>query len=92
MRDADAVLTIIPEGAQTSPGTTLGLEESTALGKPMFTSMGNEDIPEIISWLRSLPDGIDLCVGGPRASECPHVYDTAIELLSAVLDYYIDIH
>ena len=66
MRDADAILTIIPESSAESKGTEVGLEEGEHLGKPMFT----------------------LCVGGPRASECPEAYETAKAVLTAVLPVF----
>ena len=84
MRDADAILTVIPEESLLSEGTMLGLEEGQELGKPMLTVSGSSDIPEILSWLESLPDGIELCIGGPRASECSRAYDVAKELLSSL--------
>lgn len=85
MRDADAILTIMPESSAESKGTLVGLEEGTLLQKPMFTARGPEDIPGITAWLETLPDGLDLCVGGPRASECPEAYQITTEILSAVL-------
>ena len=90
MRDADAILTILPEGSMESPGTMLGVKEGSLLEKPMFTATGLEDVPDILSWLNTLsgnmfPDGIELCVGGPRASECGKAYDIASEILGSVL-------
>ena len=82
MRDCDAILTIIPESSKSSPGTDIGLEEGVRLGKPMCTAAGLEDVPEIIRWISDLPDGIELCIGGPRASECPDAYS----LTKAILD------
>lgn len=86
MRDTDAILTILPLGSQDSPGTALGMNEGSLLGKPMFTASGLEDVPEILAWLNTLsenmfPDGIELCVGGPRASECENAYEVAAEIL-----------
>ena len=86
MRDADAILTIIPEGSSPSPGTDVGILAGETFGKPMLTVSGPEDIPVIMKWLDSLPDGTELCVGGPRASECIAAYGTAREILSAVFD------
>ena len=90
MRDADAVLTIIPKGSLPSPGTDAGLTVGERLDKPMLTVSGIDDVPGILAWLNSLPDGIELCVGGPRASECSRAYDTAKEVLSAVFEAYIE--
>ena len=88
MRDAQAILTIMPEGSEESKGTQLGVQEGIELGKPMFTAHGVEDAAEIAAWLQSLemagPNGIELCVGGPRASECPDGYQVTLEILEKV--------
>ena len=86
MRDADAILTIIPKGSLSSPGTDVGLTAGETLDKPMLTVSGVEEVPRILAWLDSLPDGIGLCVGGPRATECSRAYDIAGEILSAVFN------
>ena len=77
-------LTIIPESSSESEGTNVGLAEGESLGKPMYTATSLEDIPGIIQWVSSLPQGIELCVGGPRASECPEAYDIAKAILYQV--------
>ena len=86
MRDCDAILTIIPEGSGDSQGTTVGLDEGMRLGKPMYTAHGLEDVPGIIQWLCGLPDGTELCVGGPRASECADAYNVAKAVLNSILE------
>ena len=90
MRDADAILTIVPEGSGTSGGTELGVQEGIRLGKPMFTARSAEDVPEIVAWLRSLAadraEGFELCVGGPRASECAEAYRVTEEILEKVFE------
>ena len=85
MRDTDAILTIMPESSGESKGTQVGLEEGILLQKPMYTARGPEDIPWIRAWLETLPDDLDLCVGGPRASECPEAYQITVEILSVIL-------
>lgn len=90
MRDCDAILTIIPEKSSSSPGTDIGLEEGTLLSKPMFTAAGLSDVPDIINWIRNLPDGTELCIGGPRASECPEAYDIAMAVLKGLEEYFRD--
>ena len=55
VRDADAILTIIPDGSAVSSGTNVGLEEGKNLEKPMFTAAGMADLPDIVKWIRSLP-------------------------------------
>ena len=91
MRDADAVLTIMPEGAVRSQGTELGVQEGMRLEKPMFTAHGVEDVPEIVAWLKALVEeksgGIELCVGGPRASECVEAYRVTMEVLEGVWEF-----
>ena len=108
MRDAQAILTIMPEGAGESKGTELGVREGAELGKPMFTARGVEDAAEIAAWLRALAEdganwsfcangangfgavsgavGIELCVGGPRASECAEAYRVTEEILEKVFE------
>jgi len=88
MRDCDAILTIIPEGASESKGTEIGLKEGVYLGKPMYTATGIQDVPDIIRWINSLPDEIELCIGGPRASECSTAYDVAKEILALIADVF----
>ena len=89
VRDADAILTIIPESSAKPQGTEVGLEEGAHLGKPMFTASGMKDVPEIRRWISTLPNGKELCVGGPRASECPEAYETAKAVLTAVLPVFV---
>ena len=111
MRDAQAILTIMPEGSGESKGTELGVQEGIELGKSMFTARGVEDAEEIAAWLRSLAAdrsagsdgvvgsansdavdesttaiGVELCVGGPRASECPDGYRVTMEILEKVME------
>ena len=88
MRDAGAILTIIPEGSAKSQGTEVGLEEGEYLGKQMFTAAGLKDVSEILRWISTLPDGTELCVGGPRASECAEAYETAKAVLTALLPVF----
>jgi hypothetical protein len=83
MRDADAILTVMPEGVE-SQGTDLGVGEGIRLGKPMYTAAGMVDADGILAWLESLPDGLDLCVGGPRESEWPGIYRLTEHMLDRV--------
>ena len=84
VRDCDAILTIIPKGSSQSPGTTVGLDEGARLAKPMMTAAGPEDVPELMRWIDSLPYGTELCVSGPRASECPEAYEMTKSILDQV--------
>ncbi len=84
MHDANAILTIIPDGSLPSPGTDVGLTAGETQGKPMLTVSRIEDVPRILAWLNGLPDGLELCVGGPRASECPEAYDLTMEVLHSI--------
>ncbi len=43
-------------------GTEAGLEEGALLGKPMFTASGLKDVPEILRWISTLPDGQNRCI------------------------------
>lgn len=83
MRDADAILTVMPEGTW-SGGTDLGVREGIRLGKPMYTASGTEDLSGILAWLDTLPDALDLCIGGPRESECGNIYTLTSQILEMV--------
>ena len=85
MRDADAILTIIPKDSGKSEGTEVGVREGEHLQKPMFTASGIEDAEAVIRWLDSLPEELDLSIGGPRASECPNAYEVTRMLLIDML-------
>lgn len=85
MRDAGAILTILPEGSLPSKGTDTGLEAGKKLGKPMYTASGIKDVPGIIRWMKRLPEGTEICVGGPRASECSGAYRTTEEIMTEVI-------
>lgn len=86
MRDADAILTIIPTSSAESKGTDVGVEEGILLEKPMCTIAGIEDIDIVIKWLSEIPDGIELAVGGPRASECAEAYKITSHILQRVFE------
>ena len=83
MRDCDAILTIMPKEC-ISRGTDLGLEEGIRLHKPMFTAGGEEDLPGLLAWLMTLPEELDLCIGGPRESEWKDAAGVTEDLLEAV--------
>ena len=61
------------------------MREGEHLQKPMFTANGTEDAEAVIRWLDSLPDELDLSIGGPRASECPNAYEVTQILMRTVL-------
>ena len=88
MRDADALLTIMPENSAESKGTDVGVREGIQLGKPMYTAKSVKDVPAIITWLQTLPDNLDLSVGGPRASECPDAYEVTCQILEQVIIHF----
>ena len=72
MRDADAILTIVPEGSGVSEGTDLGEEAATVQKK-----LNEEAAPVQI---------LELCVGGPMASECAEAYRVTEEILGKVFE------
>ena len=72
-------------------GTETGLAEGEALGKPMYTASGLNDVPDIVRWISTLPDETELCIGGPRASECPEAYETAKAILNSLLDIEVTV-
>ena len=85
VQDADATLIIRPGGAD-SAGTDLTEKTAEELGKPCMVIGSEGDISGAVEWLRSLPDGLDLNVAGPRESEWPIAYGTACRYLSMILE------
>lgn len=51
----------------------------------MFTAEGLKDVPAAISWIRTLPEETELCIGGPRASEWPEAYEAARVVLESLI-------
>ena len=90
MRDADSILMIIPEGTEMSGEVDFTVQVGSRLRKPMFTARSTEDVTGIVAWLRSLATdwtgGIELFVGGPRASECAEAYRVTEEILGKVFE------
>jgi hypothetical protein len=83
VRDADATLIIMPPTAD-SRGTNWTIECAKRYNKPYFVTDGRYAKP-IINWLSSLPDDIELNVGGPRESEAWGIYSRTRNLMHAVL-------
>ncbi len=85
VRDSDATLIVYPRSSRKSNGATLTDQYAGILGKPHLIVRSERDVDDILEWLQDLVDGLDLNVAGPRASECPEVYDITYKLLEAVL-------
>jgi hypothetical protein len=88
VRDADASL-IISHGPLAG-GSLLALETALALGRPVLhvdltqTPLAAA-VEEVVEWVRE-HEIATLGVGGPRASEDPHIYRATLELLDGVLE------
>jgi hypothetical protein len=80
VRDCDAVLVI--GSPEASPGTSLALGTAGELARPHLVT---DDVAEARAFVDALPDGCVLGIGGPRESEQPGVYASAVSLLRAVL-------
>ncbi len=85
VRDSDATLIVYPRSSRKSNGAQLTDQYAGILGKPHLIVRNERDVDDILDWLQDLVDGLDLNVAGPRASECPEVYDITKKLLEAVL-------
>ena len=93
VRDADVCLIIVDAGGlPVSPGTALARELAQRYGKPLFVAdLREADILERTAlWLRTQRDafgsGFSLAIGGPRESEAPGIYASAIAFMHALLD------
>ena len=78
VRDSDATLVFI---CSKSPGTILTEETAKRIGKPYFLSDYNS-VKDVAKWIKSLPDNIELNIGGPRESEAPGIYNRTKDFLS----------
>lgn len=78
VRDSDATLVFI---CSKSPGTILTEETAKKIGKPYFLSDYNS-VVDVVKWIKSLPDSIELNIGGPRESEAPGIYNRTKDFLS----------
>ncbi|CAN5896666.1 putative molybdenum carrier protein [soil metagenome] len=87
IQDADGSLII--SHAPLQGGSLLALETALQLPRPVLhldlsrVGMG-EAVTECAEWIRAHRIAV-LGVGGPRASEDPHIYDATVMLLSGVL-------
>jgi hypothetical protein len=84
VRDADATLVLTQGPPRGGTGLTIGL--AARLGKPcLFVDLGTPpSISSIVQWVTANRVHV-LNVAGPRASECPGIYDQAVELLRELL-------
>jgi Circularly permutated YpsA SLOG family len=91
VRDADACMILIQNGAGVSKGTMLAQELAARMGKPLLVV--DLDEPGTVSranaWLRTQREafgpGLRLAIGGPRESEASGIYRRAREFLGEVL-------
>ena len=70
MRDAQVILTIMPEGSGESKGTELGVQEGIELGKSMFTARSAQ--PILTQWTNRLQRSELSCasvVRGPASAQ-----------------------
>ncbi|HET7679906.1 MAG TPA: putative molybdenum carrier protein [Xanthobacteraceae bacterium] len=94
LRDSEAVLIIaLASGLAVSKGTALAREIAERDDKPLLV-VGPDEADAALraaQWLAGLLAGRDrnrllaLGIGGPRESEAPGIYQTAVEFLRAVL-------
>ncbi len=84
VRDTDA--TLVLRGGAAAGGTAHTLEVVVELGRPScdidLASLSREQAAaRVLEWLRQQPPRLRLNVAGPRASEAPEVYRTALDVL-----------
>ena len=83
VRDSDALLVLVDgRGLSVSKGSGLAIETAQALGKPY--SVVDIESPDAWSQVKDFlapSDAKAICIGGPRESEAPGIYDTAKSVL-----------
>jgi hypothetical protein len=92
VRDADACLVLVASGGlAASHGTALACELVERYGKPfVVVDMGAPDAAERAAlWLAvqraTFGPGLALAIGGPRESEAPGIYASAVTFIGALL-------
>jgi len=89
VRDSHATLIIIPSTEWESFGTTMTIVEAQHLHRPLFIAKP-DDLTKVEQWLATLGFELTLNVAGPRESLSPGVYDSAYEMVKALLADDVD--
>ena len=86
VRDSDGTL-ILTRSSAVSPGTSVGIAAAQAHAKPhLIVDIDAPDAAKRIhAWLDANPGIQVLSIGGPRESETPGIYRTALSLLETLL-------
>lgn len=83
VHDSDATLVLHPCPRCSSPGSAFTVVCARKLGRPfMVTRLEKSDA--VARWIGALPD-VTLNIAGPRESEAPGAYGSALDLLLHVL-------
>jgi Circularly permutated YpsA SLOG family len=92
IRDADACLMLAATGGvEISSGTALAREVAAQFRKPLHVGdLRQQDaLRHAGEWLDAQRDAfgayLHLCIGGPRESETPGIYDDAVRFLTSLL-------
>jgi len=82
-RDSDATL-VLARASAGSPGTSVGIAAAQTCARPhLIVDIDAPDAAERIrDWLCANPDIRTLSIGGPRESEAPGIYRSALALLT----------
>ncbi len=86
VRDSDVLLVLRDHRGLNSRGTEHAIRHAHALGRPVvILDIGQgADLDRAAAWLRQGGDGERvICIGGPRESEAPGIYQAAKRFLDA---------
>lgn len=84
VHDSDATLVLHPGASCSSPGSAFTVLCARRLGRPFLVSR-LEKSDAVARWIGVLPEVTTLNIAGPRESEAPGAYETALDLLLHVL-------
>lgn len=86
VRDSHATLVVAPAGLEPQSGTEMTVRFALSYGRPVLVVQGEDDLPQVRSWLAGLGRGITLNVAGPRESKLPGTYETTRRIITALLN------
>ena len=88
VRDSDRLMVLVGRaGLPVSKGTAFALECAKALAKPhIVIALDAGDAKDLVAGFLGEGQGpFAVCIGGPRESEAPGIYDKTLDFLSRLL-------
>lgn len=85
VRDSHATLVVAPAGLEPKSGTEMTVRFALSYGRPVLVVQGEDDLPQVRTWLAGLGRGLTLNVAGPRESKLPGTYEATRRVVARLL-------